>query len=298
MNTTGAVEVLHPGLFTSIQDGGRRGYRKWGVPVSGPMDSRSAALANALLNNSVEMPLMEITLVGPTLRFVTASVVAITGADLSPLRNGAPVALNQAIVLQANDLISFGKLRFGARAYLAVKGGFFSPKVMGSSAYFQPVTGESRLTKGALIPILMSEDRPGSTSATSVKADHEIFFSSTIECKIGPEFYSLSQTHQREIFTTFFKVSTESNRMGYRLDQSNLHYPDGFSMLTSPVLPGTVQLTPSGQLIVLMRDAQTTGGYPRVLQLTETGISQLAQKKPGDCFTFTLGSMTKQYKVR
>lgn len=298
MMTGEIIEVLSPGLFTSIQDGGRRGYRKLGVPISGPMDSMSAALANALLNNSVEDSIMEITLVGPSLRFNTSTRIAMTGADLSPLLNGKPVLLNRVAAVQAGDVISFGLLRYGARAYLAVKGGFLTPKMMGSHAYYKPVTRQSRIEKGDCIPISGHLGQQENFPLASVKADRQIFFSKEVECMKGPEFYCLSAAQQEKLCTSTFVVGLESNRMGYRLNQTNIAYPSGFSMLTSPVVPGTVQLTPSGQLIVLMRDAQTTGGYPRILQLTLQGINQLAQKKPADSFTFTLSDMAKQDKVR
>ncbi len=298
MSTNGNIEVWSVGMFTSIQDGGRKGFRKFGVPVSGFMDSMSAALANVLLNNAWEAPVMEITLVGPVLSFNTTTVIAIAGADLSPLFNGKPVPLNQAVIVQANDVLSFGRLRYGARAYLAVKGGFLTPKIMGSHAYYKPVTSQSRIEKGDIIPVSMYSNQKERFSMTSVKPNRQIFFSKEVTCMKGPEFYCLPAAQQEKLFSAAFMVSKESNRMGYRLDQTKIQFPSGFSMLTSSVLPGTVQLTPSGQLIVLMRDAQTTGGYPRILQLTLNGVNQLAQKKPGDCFTFALGDVVKQDKVR
>lgn len=288
IDTTGNIEVLSPGIFTSIQDGGRNGFRKFGVPVSGYMDSMSAALANALLNNALEAPVMEITLVGPVLKFNSTTVMAIAGADLAPMLNGGPVFLNQAVSVQVNDVLSFGKLRYGARAYLAVKGGFLTPKIMGSHAYYKPITGQSRIEKGDTIPVPVYANKKEGFSRTSVRADRQIFFSEEVECMKGPEFSLLSGEQHKRLFTSSFVVSAQSNRMGYRLDHTKLQYPSGFGMLTSSVIPGTVQLTPSGQLIVLMRDAQTTGGYPRILQLTLRGVNQLAQKKPGDPFTFTL----------
>ena len=282
----GFVKVISPGLYTSVQDSGRMGYRKYGIPPSGTMDKKSAELANHLLNNSREAALLEITLHGPKLLFSVSTQISITGADISPQLNDQPVSCNKIINIAAGDILSFGLLHFGARCYLAVKDGFQTEKIMGSHSYFTPVTTNSTISKGDELPILSY--RSDEKYYATVKPDHSIFTSAKIKCSRGPEFDVLNTQDKKLIFNSSFGITKDNNRMGYRLEGSPLKYPVNYNMLTSSVLPGTVQLTPSGQLIVLMQDCQTTGGYPRILQVTQSGINAIAQKKQSDSITFKI----------
>lgn len=279
----GFIEIISPGLYSTIQDSGRIGFRKYGVPPSGPMDQQSADMANHLLNNSLDAALMEITVHGPTLLFSVATQITLFGADISPKINDKEIAGNKVISVFPGDKLTFGLLRFGVRCYLAVKDGFQTEKILQSRSYFSPVTLYSMLRKGDKLPIKAYESNEDSLSM--VKQDQARFKSIHLDCTLGPESELL--TNQKEIiFQDRFTISKDNNRMGYRLEGPSLSYPENFNMLTSAVLPGTVQLTPSGQLIVLMQDCQTTGGYPRILQLTKSGINTLAQKKAGDLISF------------
>lgn len=281
---TASVDVLAPGLLTSIQDRGRVGFKKFGVPVSGAMDQQSAALANHLLNNMADAAVMEITLTGPQLVFNSETVIAITGADISPSINGSICPMNRPVQLTAGDTLSFGAAKKGVRTYMAVKGGFQTEVVMNSFSFYPGITRQPLIKKGDCLPIYAS--RSSGQLKSVVKEDPTLFVSPELPCALGPEFQLLKKEHQKKIFNIEFSVSSDNNRMGYRLNGGSLSYPDNYSMLTSSVLPGTVQLTPSGQLIVLMRDCQTTGGYPRVLQLSETAINRLAQKRTQDKVLF------------
>lgn len=284
---TNNIEVLAPGMFTSIQDRGRIGYRKYGVPTSGVMDRMSGALANTLLNNPIDTPLLEITMLGPKLQFNTSTLITITGANISPQKNDLSIPLNTVIQIDRGDILSFGKLQFGCRSYLAIKNGFLTQKILGSHSFYKPITNSNTIGKGEL---LLIEHSPANQTHfhASVKEDADHFTCTEITCSRGPEFYLLSENDKQQVESSLLTVSSESNRMGYRLTHTALHFPNGFNMLTSSVLPGTVQLTPSGKLIALMVDCQTTGGYPRILQLTSMAINRLAQKKAGDQFRFKL----------
>lgn len=281
---TGYVEVISQGLYSSIQDSGRIGYRKYGIPPSGTMDKKSSELANHLLNNPLDAAVMEITLHGPKLLFSVSTQICITGADISPRLNNQSISCNKIINIGAGDTLSFGLLHFGARSYLAVKDGFQTEKIMGSRSYFTPVSSHSTIRKGDRLPIQAyhSSEQYYST----VRPDHLLFTSSRIKCSTGPEFDLLNDEDKISIFESTFMVTKENNRMGYRLEGTPINYPVNYNMLTSSVLPGTVQLTPSGQLIALMQDCQTTGGYPRILQLKQSGINTLSQKKSSDTITF------------
>ncbi|MEQ8304561.1 MAG: biotin-dependent carboxyltransferase family protein [Cyclobacteriaceae bacterium] len=280
-----SVEILSPGLYTSIQDRGRVGYRKFGVPTSGAMDRFSAGMANRLLNNQIDDPVMEITLSGPKLRFSAKAVIAIAGADLSPQLNHQSINTGTAYPVAAGDVISFGEAKLGARCYLAVKGGFLAESILNSASFYKAISGKDRFQKGDKIPIPEYENNTASSNA-SLRTEKDLFTTREIECTPGPEFEMLNHQDSEKIFSQEFAIAPDNNRMGYRLLSEPLQYPSDFSMLTSAVLPGTIQLTPSGQLIALMQDCQTTGGYPRILQLTFRGINCLAQKKSGDRFQF------------
>ncbi|MCG8328791.1 MAG: biotin-dependent carboxyltransferase family protein [Chitinophagales bacterium] len=279
------LEVLHPGFYTSVQDLGRKRAGSLGVPCSGAMDAYSAKLANLILHNNENDAVLEITFGGCKLLFKERTTIAITGADFSAKINGRAIGQNAAIFINEGDILSFGNRRFGCRTYLALKGGFLTPKILGSRSYYKGITSDFLIQKGQELPYdpcLQNQ----SVSHASIKADFHHFTSRQIPCLKGPEFDWLSDKQKRQILTSTFTLSKDSDRMGIRLNEPIKN--DLPSMLTSAVLPGTVQLTPSGKLIILMQDAQVTGGYPRVLQLMERSISRLAQKLSDEEVKFEL----------
>ncbi|QTD38947.1 biotin-dependent carboxyltransferase family protein [Polaribacter batillariae] len=282
------VSVLKPGFYTSIQDKGRVGFASNGVPVSGVMDSYAADIANSVLNNSLEAALLEITFGGCKLEFLSATAICISGGDFSAKINNQPIALNSRIKIYKNDVLSFGKINFGARCYLAVKGGFLTEKVLGSSSFYQNITNNLTIKKGDILPITtFKNDLETANSAIKIPAIH--FNSEELKCYKGPEFELLNHQQQEQLLNNVFTISNDNNRMGYRLNE--IIENDFPSILTSAVLVGVVQLTPSGKLIVLMRDCQVTGGYPRILQLTEESINKLAQKTTHQKLKFVLKSI-------
>ncbi|MDP6921840.1 MAG: biotin-dependent carboxyltransferase family protein [Lutibacter sp.] len=282
------IQVLHPGLYTSIQDLGRLGYRHIGVPTSGPMDTVSAELANALLNNDPNDALMEITMLGPRLHFLEAATMVLTGAEMSARINDKVLLTNKPYTVASGDILSFGRLRQGMRCYLAVKGGFSAHKVMGSRSMYAGITESGRLKAHEVISFVSSNAliEPGSVGKGRVSPHHTFFHNATLPVYKGPEFDLFSARQQSILTSRQFTVSNHSDRMGYQLNEAVFKHRK--SMITSPVLPGTVQLTPAGKLVILMKDAQTTGGYPRIFQLPESSLAMVAQKKPGDPLGFGL----------
>ena len=279
------IEVITPGFYTTVQDLGRVGYHDYGVPYSGVMDVQSSKIANALLGNEENDAVLEITMTGPKLKFKTNTRISITGADISPQLNGKPIVLNKSIDIIADDVLSFGRLKYGFRAYLAVYRGFQTEMVMCSRSMYKNITTTSAIEKGDELSVL-SLDKHTKSANTTLKIKKNHFETTTLQVYKGPEFSNLSKAQQKQLFTETFTVSKNNNRMGYQLEniiQNNLK-----PIITSLVQPGTIQLPPSGQLIVLMRDGQTAGGYPRVLQLTENSINKLSQKRTGYTFTFQL----------
>lgn len=282
------IQVIKSGLHTSIQDLGRKGFRSYGVPISGAMDKYSMILANKLLNNNESLPVMEITIEGPKLLFEDDTFFVITGADISPELNNKPIHQNTVYKVITGDVLNFGKLIYGCRAYLAVNGGFLTKKVLNSFSFYKEITQKCVVEKGDRIKIAKyNSEIEIHQSKLKVKKSH--FNSKNLEVTKGPEFTRLDKDQREFLFSEEFIIDSLNNRMGYQL-QNKVQPLKKSEIITSAVIPGTVQLTPSGKLIILMRDCPTTGGYPRILQLTDIAINQLAQKKTGDTFKFDFES--------
>ncbi|HSJ11725.1 MAG TPA: hypothetical protein VK916_03510, partial [Gillisia sp.] len=211
------IEVLQPGLFSTIQDSGRFGYLKYGVPMSGPMDSYSFQLANLLLNNPPGSAVMEITQMGPVLKFLNAGYLVITGANLSPqinkieIKNGIPYAV------VPGDVLSFGTRKTGCRSYLAMAGGFKTEKVLGSQSWYEDITAFYRVQKGMNLEFNESVIKPGGTA--SIKIDAHFYSDSTIPVFAGPEFNKLSGKQVLGIFSRGFKIDKNNNRMAIQLEE-------------------------------------------------------------------------------
>ena len=276
------IKIIKPGLYSTIQDKGRVGMQSYGIPCSGTMDSFSSDLANKILNNSGNSAVLEITMVGPVLEFVYETVICITGANLSPLLNNKIIKMNNPIFIKSNDILSFGVLKSGLRSYIAVLGGFKSEKVFGSRSMFKNLTRAVKLAKNDVLNF--NKDIIFKSSKINLNK------TSNIDNKIvvfkGPEYDILNSSQKDFISSKKFRISNNYNRMAIQLTDllSNTLEP----IITSMVMPGTVQLTPAGNLIILMKDCQTTGGYPRILQVEEKSINSLAQLKKDSELWFSL----------
>lgn len=279
-----SIQVLSTGLFSSIQDQGRYGYARYGVPVSGAMDQYSARFANLLLGNDPDCAVMEVTLQGPRLKFLTETLLGVSGLGAEILLNGKKVPINRPHRILKNQELRILRVTRGMRVYLAVKGGFKTEVVLGSRSFYDPLTVQ-QLSKKSRLPIL-EEKRVRKLHHARLRFDKARFLSQQLEVYPGPEWQELSKGAQTRLLKTLFSVAETSNRMAYQLKEKLPHELSG--MITQPVLPGTVQYTPAGDLIILMRDGQVTGGYPRVLQLTGRSIDRLAQKNVGEQIRFEL----------
>jgi len=274
---------LLSGFHVSVQDLGRTGYRSLGVPISGAMDQYSSQLANHLLNNQEDDAVLEITLGACKLQFESDCTICITGADFSAQLDNKSIALNTIIQVKKESILTFGKRVYGVRTYLAISKGFKTNSILGSRSMYSGITPNSLIKKGAVLPFLSNQKKIPKTYA-SVKISQDHFQSKHVTCYEGPEFELLSEVQKKQLFQTIFTITPDNSRMGYKLEECIKNELP--SMLTSAVLTGTVQLTPSGKLIILMKDGPATGGYPRVLQLSEVAINQLAQKTTGDTIQF------------
>jgi len=277
------VEVLKAGLYDSIQDLGRFGYQNYGVPISGAMDQYSAKLANSILGNQENEAVLEFTWIGPTLKFNEDTAICLSGMMCNAKINGLPIENNTYVDVKKNDEVSFGQPVLGFRGFMAVSGGFQTERIMESRSFYNHITAQNRLKKGDCLDIIKSNLKHKASHAI-VKTSSSHFESNELEVFRGVEFEWLSTEQKNQLFSQEFTISKDSNRMAYQLNE---RLPNDLkSIITSAVLPGAVQLTPSGQLMLLMRDCQTTGGYPRLLQLSEMTINRLSQKAPGQKIQF------------
>jgi len=275
------IKVLKKGLHTSIQDLGRFGYRNFGIPLSGAMDTEAAKLSNLILGNDENDAVMEITLQGPRLQFLNAKQIAITGADLNPEINGISIEMNTNISIQKGDIIDFGVRKTGVRSYLAIAGGFQTELVFGSRSFYEGITTKDKIESGDELDFSIMQ---APLDSSFIKLSNQKYDKTKLSVNQGPEFEMLNDEQKQFLFSKAFTLGL-NNRMAYQLKETLAN--DLSSILSSAVLPGTVQLTPSGKMIILMRDCQTTGGYPRILQLTDESINLLVQKMQGELVKFT-----------
>jgi KipI family sensor histidine kinase inhibitor len=294
LDTTSArrLTVLRPGLFTTVQDGGRWGHQGSGVPVSGAMDLVSHRLANALVGNAADAATIEATLLGPELRIEQETTVAVTGADLSAAIDGTPVPLNTAIRSRGGAVLRFGDRRQGARAYVAFDGGIAIPAVLGSRATHavsamggvdgRPLKAGDRLPLG---PSTLDPSVSEGDSATGHPGG-----GARVRVLPGPQNDQFPEAAFDALQRARFFVSTRSDRMGYRLEGERILGSVGRDMISDATFAGAIQVPASGEPILLMADRQTTGGYPQIAVVITADLPRAAQLAPGDWIEFTICS--------
>ncbi len=280
----GKAVLLRCPVGTSLQDEGRLAGAQYGIPISGAMDQKSYRWANHLLQNSSNAVALEMAQPGLRIQFDKACQIALAGAQVAVSLNQRPLSNSSLISIAAGDLLEIGAFLAGSRLYLCIQGGFQVERYLGSGSDFESITSPSkRSTQEVLSYIPIPQHNP---LGAKPKWETSWFESPEIEAYRGADWALLSSAQQKLIHTSIFHVSKFSNRMGIQLEEL---VPNQLEDLpTNPVFPGTVQLTPGGKIIVLMRDSGVTGGYPRILQLTEDGQSKLAQKRIGDSIRFQL----------
>ena len=276
------IEVLHSGIYLSIQDLGRKGMSSFGISRGGAMDFHSYSLANSIIGNDQNDACLEITFGGGKFLFKNEAQICLTGADFNPMINGDAIEMNELIQILEGDVLSFGKRNYGVYTYIGIKGGLLSEKILNSRSQCKHITAKFRLGKGDKIPI---KDCNESIISNFQPDEIDLFEGNRMDCFPGPEFHLLNDDQKRQL-TKPFRLSKSCNRIGVVLEEEISN--DFPQQLSSGVIPGTVQLTPSGKLIVLMRDCQTTGGYPRILQLNDFSVNKLSQKFTDDYIRFSL----------
>lgn len=293
-----AIEVIRPGLLTTVQDLGRTGYRAAGVPRSGAMDALALRVANLLVGNAGDEAGLEVTLLGPELRFAAAAVVAVAGAEFEGVPPWRPLRV------AAGERIRFGACRSGCRAYVAIAGGLAVPPVLGSrSTYLRAALGgwEGRALRAG-DRLAVGPRRPGTSGHASHPAGSWRIspgilpaYASAVTLRVvrGAQADDLG----RGLTEAEFQVSPQSDRMGLRLTGPRLGRGGAADLLSSAVVPGTVQVPPDGQPIVLMADAQTIGGYPQAAHVIGPDLPLAAQLRPGDRVRFREVALAEAHRL-
>ncbi|MDM5314987.1 biotin-dependent carboxyltransferase family protein [Fictibacillus sp. b24] len=301
------IKITKPGLLTSVQDLGRYGYQKYGVITSGVMDTTAHRIANLLVGNDEKEATLELTLLGPDMEFSEDTLISICGGNLSPSINGKSVKLWRSVLVKAGSKLKFGGCKTGCRAYLAVAGGFDVPEVMNSkSTYIRAGIGghngkalqnDDELSVGELNElsrqisgVLAEEVKENSFAEMQWTISSDFIVSSVSKPNVrvmkGRQYEWFTKDSQMKLFTEHFEVTSQSDRMGYRLKGPELSLENEQEMLSEAVSFGTIQVPSEGNPIVLLADRQTTGGYPKIGQIATVDLSIMAQLKPGDKVQF------------
>ncbi|AEL28069.1 5-oxoprolinase subunit C family protein [Cyclobacterium marinum] len=278
----GKIVFIKAGLFTTIQDQGRFGFVDKGIPTSGPMDESSFHLANLLVRKKPGAACLEIYMGNVSLYFTENCQIVCTGADAKIQVDSKLYGTNEIINISAYSKVNIASFRQGQWLYLAINGLFESESIMGSQSFYQEVTPLAKFKDNDILTFASSPNHiPTDFSKIKPRGFPK---SPQIPVFPGPSFSCLSKTQQHALTDSCLTLSPIQNRMGIQLVEKIKHtLPE---LISSPVYPGTVQLTQAGKIIILMKDAQVTGGYPRVLQLTSIGISRLSQLRPQAKFKF------------
>ena len=277
------ITVLSPGPLTTVQDMGRFGAMDTGFSPGGAMDHSSLVLANLLVGNSPEEGVLEMTLMGASLRFSCDTVISLTGADMTPKINGIPVPGYQSLFVKKGDELTTGYAKSGMRGYLAVAGGFDLPRVMGSlSTNLKCKIGGfqgRKLSQGDQIPLKRS-----SSEAFPVRSLPPLAMPGdvlSLHVIPGPQDDAFTPAGMAHFFTEEYTVSQTSDRMGIRLEGTSVESHNGVDIISDAVTSGSVQIPPSGMPLIMMADRQTTGGYAKIATVISADLDSLAQARPG-----------------
>ena len=280
--------IHEPGPLTTIQDLGRPGYLRVGIPESGPVDRDAFVLANRLVGNADEAAGLECTVMGPRLEFTDERVVAVTGADLPVALNGAEAPRWEGFRVKAGDVLKLGAARTGVRAYVAISGGIDTPPALGSRATY--VRGQlgglggRRLEKGDGVPL----GRPRAARLGRVRAERVPDYAGEPEIRVvlGPQDDRFTERGIAAFLDGPYEMSPQSDRMGARLRGPLIEHACGHDIISDGIPLGGIQVVGDGQPIVLLVDRQSTGGYTKIATVCSFDIARVGQVKPGQRLRF------------
>lgn len=282
------ISVGNPGLLTTVQDVGRFGYEKFGMPVAGAMDSYALQVANILVGNPPNEGGLEISFIGLTLTFEGQGLIAITGADLGAALNGQQIKPWQSVQVNCGDELTFAALKKGCRAYLAVQGGFDIPCVMGSkSTYLRGSIGGYEGRK-LLMGDKLTSNEIRKTLSPEILPEEFIpsYENNNIRVIVGPQsdYFHTGELHK--FLSSTYKITNQYDRMGYRLEGPCIKHSKGPDIISDGIVPGSIQVHGHGQPIIMLADCQTAGGYSKIATVISVDLPILAQLMPENELNF------------
>jgi biotin-dependent carboxylase-like uncharacterized protein len=287
-----ALEVVAPGLHTTVQDRGRFGYQQVGVPTSGPLDRVSLRLANALVGNAAGAAALEMLVQGPTLKVLAASVrVALVGSNAAiDVRSEKPqrIAAGRSVRIERGETFRIAAVGDALCAYLAIEGGVALAPVLGStSTYVRGAIGGvhgRRLRAKDTLPLALDAVavRPERTLAEPL----DLALEQPVRVVMGPQDDYFTRDAIAAFLTSEYNVSHHADRMGYRLEGPALAHAKGYNIISDGIVTGAIQVPGSGKPIVLLVDNQTTGGYPKIATVISRDVPVIARRKPGRAVRF------------
>lgn len=295
--------VVEPGLLTTVQDLGRPGYQRVGIPPSGPLDRAAFIAANRLVGNPDGAAGLECTLKGPRLEVRRACVVAVTGADMGVTVNGQAAPGWTALLLQSGDVVAFRMATAGCRAYLAVAGGLDTPPALGSRAtYLRGRLGglEGRaLQKGDALPLGAPATALDRLAGRSVPPSRRPAYPDEVECRVvlGPQDDRFTPDGIAAFLGGPYTVTPQADRMGYRLSGPPITHARGHDIVSDGIPLGGIQVPGEGQPIALLVDRQTTGGYTKIATIVSTDVGRLGQTRPGQRVRFIRVTLARAHAV-
>lgn len=294
------ITILHPGFLTTVQDGGRYGFQRFGVPVCGAMDRFALMQANLLAGNAPTDAALEITALGPQIRFETDAVFAVAGADFHYELSGEPIENGGAYLAHKGDVLVCGTAEGGFRGYIAFSGGMSIPEVMSSrstclSAHFGGFNGRA-LQKNDMISLRMPTLWLRGLGKRKIPCSYEL--AEPVRVVLGPQHDAFSDAGIDSFLHTEYHLSANCDRMGCRLEGAEISLKAGRTpnILSDGIAMGAIQV-PNGKPIIMMADRQATGGYVKLGNVISADLPIIAQKRPGDAIHFECVSVEQAQKA-
>jgi antagonist of KipI len=281
------LQIIKQGVLNTVQDAGRFGFAGWGINPGGVMDTYASRVANALVGNTLDEAVLEIHFPAGEIVFKEPALASITGADFSPALNDQPIPLWRPVLIPKDGLLRFSKKAWGERCYLAVHGGFGTTRWLGSSSTNLKIGAGGNGGR-----VLKANDTIGMRNAFAIEAadgrpvllpwsvKRRTIYENADEISFieGPEWDWLKDESKEEIARTSFVIKSSSDRMGYHLSPGVLQFKVTEDLVSTAVTFGTLQAMPDGNILILMADHQTTGGYPRIGHVTSADLPKLSQR--------------------
>lgn len=285
-----SITILNPGMLTTVQDMGRFGYQQFGVSASGVMDPRSTSIANILVGNDENEAVLECTMMGPHIRFDRPACIAITGGDLGPTLDGAPIDNYRAISVNAGQTLRFTMIKSGCRAFIAFCGGLDIPVVMGSrSTNMKAKIGGyqgRKLAKDDVIGLRKPGAEPENISIRHISPEFTPRAEYTLRVLLGPQDDAFTELGIKTFLSGVYTLTPEFDRMGCRLEGEVIeHIKDG-NIISDGIAFGAIQVPSAGKPIIMLADRQTTGGYTKIANVITADFRILGQLKAGDKVRF------------